>query len=124
MAEYDMALVDEIRRRLDASYEEAYEGLTESSGDLLGALVAIERRRRKGRKGRSAELLDEALRLSEQGLLRGLRIRFGDRVLREVAVGRTPRASLLAGLLASVVNEFAVELVRDDPAGAEPSGSA
>jgi hypothetical protein len=39
-----MALVDEVRKRLDASYSEALAGLEESEGDLLRALAATERR--------------------------------------------------------------------------------
>jgi len=35
-----MALVDEVRKRLDATYEEALFGLERSGGDLLNALAA------------------------------------------------------------------------------------
>ena len=54
MASFDMALVDEVRKRLDASYAEALEGLEEGEGELLRALAAIENRRAQRKSGPTA----------------------------------------------------------------------
>jgi hypothetical protein len=70
---YDIALVDEIRRRLDCSYEEALLGLEAGDGDLVRSLAATERLKSQ-RDGAqvSGELIGRAIELSKEGKLKGL----------------------------------------------------
>jgi len=119
VASFDMALVDEIRRRLDASYEEALAALEESDGDLLHALAAIERRRRGRQEAmEGGELIGRAVGLAREGKLAGLKIKLGDRVIRELPLPKSPAGAMLGAVLAGLLSQLTVDLVTK-PAGAE-----
>ncbi len=109
MQTHDMALVDEIRRRLEATYAEALAALEESEGDLLRALAALEAKRKSG--SQEAELVDRIFRVAEGGV-KALRLRLGRKVIREVPVGMGAFGSLVAGLLADFLNEISLEVVK------------
>ena len=114
MSSYDMTVVDEIRQRLDATYEEALAGLEESGGDLLGALAAVEARRARTTPG-DGELIQRILQLASNGPLKALRVRMGRRLLREIPLEVGPLGTLAASLLAVVVSELVLEPVRGEP---------
>lgn len=117
MASFDMALVDEVRRRLDASYEEALTGLEEAQGDLLHALAAIERRRRERQEAmESGELIGRAVGLAREGKLAGLRVKLGERVVRTLPLPRGPGGAVLGAVLAALLSQLSVDLVRKAPA--------
>jgi hypothetical protein len=118
MASFDMALVDEVRRRLDATYEEALDGLEEADGDLLHALAAIERRRRE-RKGalEGGELIGRAVGLAREGKLAGLTVKLGDRVVRRLPLPRNTTGAIAAAVVAGLLSQLKVDLV----AGEQPS---
>ncbi|MFB3882513.1 MAG: hypothetical protein ACE149_14695 [Armatimonadota bacterium] len=117
MASFDMALVDEVRRRLDATYEEALDGLEEADGDLLHALAAIERRRRE-RKGalEGGELIGRAVGLAREGKLVGLTVKLGDRVVRRLPLPRNATGAIAAAVVAGLLSQLKVDLV----AGEQP----
>jgi len=113
---YDMALVDEIRKRLDASYEEALSGLEEADGDLLRALAAIERRRaERARALESGELVGQAVALAREGNLKGLRIKLGERTVRDVPLPAGAAGAVFGALLSSLLSQLSVDLVRREP---------
>jgi hypothetical protein len=124
MASFDMALVDEIRRRLDASYEEALTALEETDGDLLHALAAIERRRRQRQEAmEGGELIGRAVGLAREGKLAGLKIKLGDRVVRQLPLPRSAAGAMLGAVLAGLLSQLTVDLVTT-PAGAEAGEEA
>jgi hypothetical protein len=113
MASYDIALVDEIRKRLDATYEEALAGLREGDGDLLLALAAIERRRREERgAAQGGELIGQAIGLAREGKLDGMRVKLGDRVLRDVPLPKGVGGAVLGAVLSNILSQLAIDLVR------------
>lgn len=115
MATFDMALVDEVRKRLDASYDEILYGLEAGGGDLLRALAAIERRRReRGGTEQSGELIGRAIGLAKDGRLKGLRVKLGDRTVREMPLPKGAAGAVLGAVLAMLVTELIVELVKAD----------
>jgi len=124
MASFDIALVDEIRRRLDATYEEALTGLEETDGDMLHALAAIERRRR-GRQEtmESGELIGRAVGLAREGKLAGLQIKLGDRVVRQLPLPRSAAGAMLGAVLAGLLSQLTVDLVTK-PSGAQAGEDA
>jgi hypothetical protein len=116
MASFDMALVDEIRQRLNASYEEALVGLEESDGDLLHALAAIERRRREREDAlESGELIGRAVGLAREGKLRGLEVKLGERVVRQLPLPKSVAGAMLGVVLSTVLSQLSVDLVTKQP---------
>jgi len=117
MASFDMALVDEVRKRLDATYQEALRGLEESEGDLLRALAAIERHRKEQQGAAdSGELIGRAIGLAKEGKLKGLRLKLGDRTLREVPLPKGPGGAVLGALLSGLFSQLDFELIKKEPA--------
>jgi hypothetical protein len=121
MAGFDMALVDEVRRRLDATYEEALTGLEEANGDLLHALAGIERRRREREEAlEGGELIGRAVGLAREGKLAGLKIKLGDRVVRELPLPRSTAGAVLGAVLAGLLSQLNIDLVTRAAAPATP----
>jgi hypothetical protein len=119
MASFDMALVDDVRKRLDATYEEALFGLEESEGDLLKALAAIERRRREEESAaESGELIGKAIGLAKEGKLKGMRVRLGSRTVRELPLPKGATGAVLGAALSTLLSHLSVDLVRKE--GQEP----
>ncbi len=120
MASFDMALVDELRQRLDATYEEALVGLEEANGDLLRALAAIERRRRDRQEAmESGELIGRAVGMAREGKLSGLEVKLGDRTLRRLPLPKGTAGAVAGAVLSALLSQLSVDLIRKEPA--EPS---
>jgi hypothetical protein len=116
MGRYDMALVDEIRKRLNASYDEALMGLEESDGDMLRALAAIERRRAEQKTAeQSGELFGRAIGLAKEGRLRGLRVKLADRPVRDLPLPRGLGGALVGELVSTLLSQLTVELIEGEP---------
>jgi len=116
MASFDMALVDEVRKRLDASYDEVLYGLQEGEGDLLRALAAIERRRREERGAEaSGELIGKAIGLAKEGRLKGMRVKLGERTVREMPLPKGTAGAVLGAVLSMLITQLVVELVQGEP---------
>jgi len=116
MASFDMALVDEVRKRLDASYEEALAGLEEGGGDLLQALAAIERRRREQQSAAdSGELIGKAIGLAREGKVKGVRVKLGNRTVRELPLPRGVAGAVLGAALSALLSQLAVDLITKEP---------
>jgi len=111
MQTHDMALVDEIRRRLDATYAEALAALEESGGDLLRALAKLEEKRKACSE--EGDLVERIFRIAEEGV-KALRLRLGRKVVREVPVGMGAFGSLVAAFLAGFLSQVSVEIVKRD----------
>jgi hypothetical protein len=120
-ASFDMALVDEVRKRLDASYEEALLGLEEAEGDLLHALAAIERRRReRGDAMESGELIGRAVGLAREGKLAGLEVRLGDRVVRRLPLPKNTAGAIAGAVLSALLSQLEVDVIPRGPQDEEP----
>jgi hypothetical protein len=121
MEHYDMALVDEVRKRLNASYEEVLIGLEQGEGDVLRALAAIERHREERRGAEeSGELVGRAIGLAKEGRLKGLRVVLGDRSVAEVPLPRGVGGALIGEVVAGLLGQLKVELVEADPLEDDP----
>jgi len=116
MASFDMALVDEVRQRLDATYEEALAGLEEADGDVLHALAAIERRRRERHEAmESGEIIGRAVGLAKEGKLSGLEVKLGDRVVRRIPLPRGTGGAVLGAVISTLLSQLSVDLIRKEP---------
>ena len=116
MERYDMALVDEIKKRLDASYDEVLVGLEEAGGDMLRALAAIERHREENRKAeQGGELIGRAIGLAKEGKLKGLRVVLADRPVSELPLPKGLGGALIGEIVTGVLSQLKVELVEQAP---------
>ena len=115
MASFDMALVDEVRQRLDAPYEEALTGLEEADGDLLHALAVIERRRRERHEAmESGEIIGRAVGLAREGKLSGIEVKLGDRVVRKIPLPKGTGGAVVGAVLSTLLSQLSVDLIRKE----------
>ena len=110
----DLVKVDQVRERLGVSYEEAHAALEATNGDVVAALSRLEASR-----GASdlltvgADLLDEVERLLRAGAIKKVRIRLGNRTLKEIPVSLTAVGAVLIGFIAVLITRFVIELERE-----------
>ena len=120
MANYDIAVVDEIRKRLDASYEEALLGLEAADGELVHALAATERIKAQ-REGAqlSGEVIAKAIDLAKAGKLKGLRVKLGDHSVGEVPLPKGAAGGALGAVLSLLLSRVSVDLIVEEAAEKE-----
>src|SRR5262249_51310164 len=98
-------------------YDEAKAALDAAHGDVVSALAQLEKQKSTGvdLADLTADLLDDVRRLLEAGgSIRKVRIKLGDRVIREVPVAVTAIGAILVGLLAVVASRLTIEILRDE----------
>ncbi|HHU82802.1 MAG TPA: DUF4342 domain-containing protein [Firmicutes bacterium] len=116
--------IEEIRRRFPVSYEEARKALDETSGNLVEALILLEKRTKNGH---SRELIEKLQKIWEEGNRSKIRIRKGNQVLVEVPVTAGVVGAVLAphltlvGAVAALAAKYRIEV---DKAGKAEGGSA
>lgn len=119
MANYDITVVDEIRKRLDATYEEALLGLEAGEGDLVRSLAATERiKAQRDGAQLSGEVIAAAIGKAKEGKLKGLRVKLGDRPVGEVPLPKGAAGGALGAVLTLLLSRVSVELITED-AGCE-----
>lgn len=109
----ELEKLDAIRSRMDVSYEEAREALNQADGDLVQALVNLE----KGKGDLLSvgiELLDDIQRLMESGTVNKVRIKFGGRTITEYPVALTAFAALAVGLAAVIISKATIEIEQEE----------
>jgi predicted NBD/HSP70 family sugar kinase len=110
----DLGKVDQVRERMGVSYEEASSALNEAGGDVVAALSRLEQTRGpEDLLTVGADLLDEVERLLRAGAIRKIRVRLGNRTLKEIPVSLTAAGAVLIGVLAVLVTRFVIELERE-----------
>jgi len=116
MERYDMALVDEIKKRLGATYDEVLMGLEEGDGDMLRALAAVERHREEQKRAeQGGELIGRAIGLAKEGRLAGMRVMLADRVIRELPLPKGIGGALIGEIVTGVLSQLKVDLVEKPP---------
>jgi len=116
MSNDEMRLIDEIRQRLEATYEEAADALREANGDIVQALAVIERRRRERGEGLvsiSNELIEEIKRLASAGVARKLRVKLGEQTVAEVSVTFGQAAAVVLSVAALLLSKIVIEVIRE-----------
>src|SRR5205814_3533222 len=112
----DLANVDLVRERIRCTYEEARNAIQAAGGDVVTALANLEKSQSSGVDvaGMAAELMDDVQRLLEAGgAIRKLRVRLGDRVVREIPVEVTAVGAILIGILAVLATRLTIDIIRD-----------
>jgi hypothetical protein len=104
--------LDAIRSRMNVSYEDARTALESADGNVVQALVNIE----KGKGDLLSvgiELMDDIQKLLEARAVNKLRIKFGDKVLAEYPVALTAAAAVFVGLAAILVSKSTIEVEQE-----------
>ena len=114
--ESEIEKIDIIRSRFKVGYDEAAQQLSASGGDVVQALVALEKRNgtRLDLVALGMEIIDEAQRLSAGSPARRLRIKYGDRTVTDTPVALTAAAALAVGVAAVLISKLVIELVKDE----------
>ena len=116
MSNLSLDQVDEIRARTNVSYEKAIEALKKADGDLLQALVLAERGKKESGEGVVSlvgELVDSLTDLAKEGETSKLRVKLGDRVVKEVPLAAGAAAGLILSLAAVLLTRCVIEVVRE-----------
>jgi Domain of unknown function (DUF4342) len=115
----DLASIDQVRERIKGcTYQQAQEALEGANGDVVSALSRLEQSQSAGvdLADMAAEIMDDVQRLLEAGgAIRKIRIRLGDRVVREVPVSLTAVGAILIGLVAVLATRLTIDILRDEP---------
>ena len=114
--ESDIEKIDIIRSRFKVGYDEAARQLSVSGGDVVQALVALEKRNgtRLDMVALGMEIVDEAQRIAAGSPAKRLRIKYGDRTVTETPVALTAAAALAVGVAAVLISKLVIELVKDE----------
>jgi hypothetical protein len=111
----DLSHVDLLRERLNVGYDEARAALEAANGDVVTALGQLEqaRYRRNDVLAVATDVLDEVQRLLDAGVIRRIRVKLGNRTLKEIPVSLTTLGAIAFGILAVLVTHFVIEVDRD-----------
>ncbi len=112
----ELSKIDLIRERMRCGYDNAKQSLDAAEGNVVAALAAIEREQRAGSDDLltlAGELLSELDEITREGAVRKLRVRFGDRVIKELPLVATAGAALLVTLGAILISQLSIEVERE-----------
>jgi hypothetical protein len=106
--------IDILRERFDITYEEADAALRASGGEVVPALMLIEKKQQPETNlvGIAAHIADEARKVIAKGPIRKVSIKIGDRVLKEIPVALSAGAALAVALAAVFVTKLVIEANR------------
>lgn len=123
-----LAKIDLIRERLGVSYERANRVLEESDGDVVAALIKLEKES-KSKAGsiktdilnvKGQELIEKIKKLIKDGNVNKIVVKNDDKTLVEIPVNAgvaslvlAPYLTLLAGA-AAMYKDYSLEISRDD----------
>jgi hypothetical protein len=129
--EITLEAIDELRDRIDVTYEEACDYLKAARGDVVEAILLYERERGKGRSSREEEIvdrgrdvLDRVRRAVEEGIRKKLVVRREERTVAELPLAAGLVGAILApklavlGAVAALVTRSTVDIEdREDMPG-------
>ena len=114
--------VDEVVKRTNCSYEEAKYALEKHDGDVVGAIIFIEKSKNSSVhiKNKGEEVINEIKKIIEKGNVTKLTIKRKGEVILNLpitagAVGMIAAPFLsLAGLTAALLTECTIEILKDN----------
>lgn len=117
----ELEKLDAIRERLGVSYEEAEKALTETGGDVVAALTKLDKARphKPDFIGIVTEVASEIKELTSTGEIKRVRIKLGDRLVREIPVALTAAGAIAVAALAVILTKAAIEVERERTSEAE-----
>jgi hypothetical protein len=116
--ENELEKLDAIRSRMKVSYEEARTALEGADGDVVQALINLEKRE-GDLLATGIELLDDVQKLVQAGGASRVRVKFADKVVGEYPVAFTAAAAFVVGLAAVLITKSSIEIEREESAPEE-----
>ncbi|HUV05770.1 MAG TPA: hypothetical protein VMX94_11765 [Armatimonadota bacterium] len=114
----ELEKIDILRNRFKVSYEEARNVLSAASGDVIKALAALEKNQPAANQADllalGAEMADEVQKLTRNGPIKRLRVKYGNRLITETPVALTAAAALAVGVAAVLISKLIVEVDRGE----------
>jgi len=113
--ETQLEKLDAIRSRLGVSYEDAKQALAEADGDVVQALINLE----KGKGDLLSvgiEMLDDVQKILESGKVNKLRLKFAGRTIAEYPVAFTAAAAIVVGIAALIISKASIEIDQEERA--------
>jgi hypothetical protein len=118
----DLKKVDEIIKRTNCGYEEAREALLKSEGDLLGAIIDVERKKstEEKLKAKSEDVIDEIKKAIVDANAAKLVVKKGDETLINIPVSAGIIGAVLAplfsvaGITAAMVSNYEFDVYTKD----------
>ncbi|NLM97221.1 MAG: DUF4342 domain-containing protein [Halanaerobiaceae bacterium] len=121
----DLEKIDEIRKRLGVSYETAYNALQECNGDVISAIIKLEKEGAEGKKintdvlhVKGQELINKIKELIKEGNVNKIVVKNDEKTLAEIPVTAGlvslvlfPYLTLLAGA-AALYKDYTLEIDR------------
>lgn len=98
---------------MNVSYEEARKALEEAGGDIVQALVDLEKRE-GDLVSVGLEILDDVQRLMESGAAKKVRLKFGEKTVAEYPVALTAAAAVIVGLTAVLISKSSIEIEQEE----------
>ena len=111
----ELEKLDAIRSRMNVSYEEARKALDQAGGDVVQALINLEKSR-GDLISVGVELLDGVQKLMESRRANKLRVKFGERTVAEYPVALTAAAAFIVGLAAVLISKSSIEIEQEEEA--------
>lgn len=120
----DLEKIDVIRERLGASYEEAKKALEGANGDLVEALVILERQQKEKTADiitLTTQLIEEIEKTLNKGEIKKVRFKLGERTIKELPVSLGVAGTLFVSLLSVLLKKSQIELEQKPkhPSGGE-----
>lgn len=111
----ELEKLDAIRSRLHVSYETAEKALRECGGDVAAALARLDKARpgKPDLIGMATEVASEIKDMVSTGEIKRVRIKLGDRIVREVPVALTAVGAVAVAALAVLLTKAAIEVDRE-----------
>jgi hypothetical protein len=114
----ELEKIDILRERFHITYEEAQNALNATGGDLVAALVNLEKKYPHENKpdllSLGADIASEVKRLISGGPIRRLKLRYGNKLISDTPVTLSAALALVVGLAAVIINKLAIEVEKED----------
>lgn len=103
---------------MNVTYEDARVALEHADGDVVQALINLEKRE-GDLLSAGIELLDDVQKLVDSKGAKKVRLRFGEKVVAEYPVAFTAAAAFVVGLAAVLISKSSIEIEHEE---SEPEG--
>ena len=113
--ETELEKLDAICARMNVSYEQARVALEDADGDVVQAIIDIEKAK-SDLLSVGIEIMDDFQKLMETKAVNKLRLKLGSRVIAEYPVAFTALAAVAVGLAALLVSKTSIEIDQEQGA--------
>jgi hypothetical protein len=111
----ELEKLDAIRSRMEVSYEDARTALEAAGGDVVQALVNLEKQP-GDLLGAGIELLDDVQKLVESKGASKVKVKFSGKTVAEYPIALTAAAAFIVGIAAVLITKASIEIEQQEEA--------